>query len=61
MIEGTPYRTLGIAFLMLGVSMALSLGMAIGPAFASTGLPFAVAGVAFLVKSRANATKDGGI
>lgn len=54
-----PYRTLGFVFLVLGVSIALALGIAVGPAYASTGLPLAVVGVVFLVKGGAKGTVDG--
>jgi hypothetical protein len=53
------YRVLGIVFVMVGVLIAISLGVAIGPAFIGTGLPLAVVGIVFLAKSGGNATEDG--
>ncbi len=50
MSADTNFRTLGIVFLAAGVSLAISLGIAIEPVFFVTGLPMALLGVVFLGK-----------
>ncbi|MEM7688238.1 MAG: hypothetical protein AAF291_04385 [Pseudomonadota bacterium] len=43
-------KALGLIFIMLGISMTASLGIALNPAFVAVGLPFIMAGVYFLFR-----------
>jgi len=44
-------RALAITFLVLGLSLCVTFGLTLGPAFIGIGLPFAVLGFIFLPKS----------
>ena len=54
----TNNQALGIAFLMMGVGLSISLGLTLDPAFLGAGLPFVV-GIVFLSKSKAGAVGEG--
>lgn len=47
-------RALGITFMVLGVSLCVTFGVTLGPAFIGIGLPFAVLGFIFMPKSVAD-------
>ncbi|MEL7728315.1 hypothetical protein AAG612_02130 [Citromicrobium bathyomarinum] len=55
----TDNQALGIAYLMMGVGLTISLGLTLDPAFLGTGLPFIVLGIVFLSKSKADAAEEG--
>ncbi|KPM25344.1 hypothetical protein AAG593_06865 [Citromicrobium bathyomarinum] len=55
----TNNQALGIAFLMMGVGLSISLGLTLDPAFLGAGLPFVVVGIVFLSKSKAGAVGEG--
>jgi hypothetical protein len=44
-------RALGIAFMVLGLSLCVTFGVTLGPAFIGIGLPFAALGFIFFPKS----------
>ncbi|WP_051698983.1 hypothetical protein [Erythrobacter longus] len=44
-------RALAITFLVLGLSLCVTFGLTLGPAFIGIGLPFAVLGFIFLPKA----------
>lgn len=43
-------QSLGLVYLMLGVSMTVSLGIALNPVFLATGIPFIVIGLYYLTR-----------
>ncbi|MEL6486814.1 MAG: hypothetical protein AAFQ13_06690 [Pseudomonadota bacterium] len=49
--KDTDYKALGIAFMVLGVSMATTFGITLGWAFAPIGLTFFVLGIVYLSKA----------
>ncbi len=51
--EQTDNRTLGITFLIAGIGLAISLGVAIGPVFMPAGAALVIVGFTFLVKAKA--------
>ncbi len=55
----TNYRILGFTFIMLGIGLTASLGIALGPAFIGIGLPFVVLGVVFLAKDNETDGEEG--
>ena len=50
--KDTDYKTLGIVFMMLGVSMATTFGITLGWAFAPIGLTFFMLGIVYLSKGK---------
>lgn len=52
-------RSIGIAFIILGIGMTASFGLTLGPAFLGLGAPFIVLGIIFMGRKQAPETAEG--